>query len=729
MLSEEKIKLYLYKTKKLLRMDTLVDNFLVISVVLLILQGTNIILGIKFFTPVFLLTFLLFIIEEFYIGIFSVYQTEKLQQKGNSMFSISIVLFLISIISDLFHSMAVQVHNSILSGLVYGLSFFIYPIVVFVFIYLQKNEKYKMFIILLKNNYLFGKIRDIVGLQIDKEQTIASKVSGIQICVDANGKPVVIPEKDRYLHMLILGPTGCGKTSQVIIPMVNQDMQNMDAGITVLEPKGDLAETVYSMAKYYGRKAMYFNPIAKNCPYFNPLYGDEDVVIENMVTTVNMLNQDTQQFFANMNEILLRNSLRVLKRLYNNKATLIQLARLMQNSGGYGRKIVVEFSKLQAPSEAIAKENEDICEWFLNDYFNEKNKTYNNCSGLRSLIAKITSNKYLRSVMNPPNGENDVDFDKHLKDGTVIVMTTAQNKLRDLGSFLGYFLILQFQAAVFRRKGHEEDRRPHFFYVDEFQKYANPGFTDMLTQGRSYRVASHLATQNRALIGMGSGKVGKDFIELVSTNARNLIIFPGANKEDAQYYEKDFGNVIKEVVRKGYSRQNPSIFNFSKGTSSSESVNISEEENARFSSSDITYQEFGKIIYRVILGNSIQFPGVGHVKWISKELKSKLDALTEEYNAKYVDEPEQQEHEEVAPEEQSKIPKNVDPISIVKGNVETVAPSIKLVGTTHNKQDMSIPDRETDLPRPEKIEQRKNAKTSPPNINSILDDGEIDDII
>ena len=35
-------------------------------------------------------------------------------------------------------------------------------------------------------------------------------------------------------------PTGSGKTSQSIIPMINRDMTNPDIGITVLEPKGKL---------------------------------------------------------------------------------------------------------------------------------------------------------------------------------------------------------------------------------------------------------------------------------------------------------------------------------------------------------------------------------------------------------------------------------------------------------------------------------------------------------
>lgn len=445
-------------------------------------------------------------------------------------------------------------------------------------------------------------------------------------------KPVIWNFKDRFLHMLILGPTGSGKTSQTIIPFINQDIQNMEGGITVIEPKGDLAEKVYSMAEHYGRKAVYFNPILPNCPYFNPLFGKESDVIENMSTTFKMLSADSPQFFLDMNDTLIRNSLKVLKRLYGNKANLIEFSRLVQNSGGLGRKMIQQFSRLPAETPDIAKENADIAAWFLSDYFAERSKTYEHCSGLRSQISKIISNPHLRRVLNPPNGENDIDFDKHLEEGTVITISTAQGELQDLGKFLGYFVILQFQSAVFRRPGTENTRRAHFLYIDEFQTYANAGFANMLTQGRSYRVASHLATQNRALIGMNAGKDAKTFIELVSTNARNVVIYPGANAIDADYYSKQFGQVMKSTTQIGITRQK---FNPLKGIKpmnyDSESIREVEKLEFRFTPTDIIYRPFGEITYCLIENNSVGEPGVANIEYIPRELNEKLDEMVEEY--------------------------------------------------------------------------------------------------
>lgn len=579
------------------------------------------------------------------------FASEDQKRIGFKIAKISLVVFAFSVINDVFVEMstALGANNPSKAQALFRMSYFFHFGIMIGSLAFFRNERVKELFNNMYEQSVLEKL-NIKGL-VKQEKNLGD----VQVCVDVDTKkPVILKYKDRFLHMLILGPTGSGKTSQTIIPMINQDMQNPECGITVLEPKGDLAEKVYAMAEYYGRKAIYFNPILPNCPYFNPLHGKEEDVIENMATTFKMLNPDSPQFFKDMNETLIRNALKVLKRLYGNKATLIDLSRLLYNAGGEGRKMVMAFSRLNASSEDVAKENADIASWFLNDYFNEKSKTYEHCSGLRTQVSKITSNKFLRRVLNPPNGENDVDFDKHLENGGVIAISTAQGALRDLGRFLGYFIILQFQSSVFRRPGNENTRRPHFLYIDEFQVYSNPGFADMLTQGRSYRVASHLATQNRALIGMGNGQAGKDFIELVSTNARNVIIFPGGNAADAKYYSEQFGEILKREVQKSISKQkfNP-LKGFKPMNYDTESIRYVEKKESRFSPSDIIYRPFGEITYCIIKDNSIQPPGVGRIQYIPKELNDKLDQMVEDYkrsvfaNEAYATPPSAQEHMEI----------------------------------------------------------------------------------
>lgn len=473
---------------------------------------------------------------------------------------------------------------------------------------------------------------------------------------EKTNQEIILPYEDRFVHMLILGPTGCGKTSQIITPMIFSDLKNKEMGLIALEPKGDLAERVFALARLMGREVIYFNPVLKDCPYFNPLMGNEDDVIENLVTTLTMFDNDSKTYFKDNNENLIRRSVKVLKRLYGDEANLNQLDMLMNNTSGYGTSIIHDFSKLPETNPRKKSENNNIVQWFSTEYLpgsgggggaqnRSAQKTYEGSSGVRNQIAKLISNPYLNRVLNPPKeselkpGETIeyLNFDKILEEGTVCAICSAQGKLRDLGKFLGYFLILQIQSSVFRRPGNEWNRRGCMFYIDEFQSYANAGFTDMLTQGRSYRVGSVLATQARALIGMNSGHQGRDFTQLVSTNARNVVLFPGANYDDALYYSRQFGEDILVKRNISWSRDKYSL-----GVASQkETIRDDEKKESRFTPTSIMYKDFGKAIISIIKNKTLQEAKIVDIDFIPKNINDTANAYLDEYNREHLAEGEE----------------------------------------------------------------------------------------
>lgn len=87
-----------------------------------------------------------------------------------------------------------------------------------------------------------------------------SKKAGL----NAKPTPVFIPEEDRFLHTLILGPVGCGKTHKSLLPMIKQDIDNPNWGVTVMETDGDLALDTFLLAKEADRSAVLFDPTYKN---------------------------------------------------------------------------------------------------------------------------------------------------------------------------------------------------------------------------------------------------------------------------------------------------------------------------------------------------------------------------------------------------------------------------------------------------------------------------------
>lgn len=623
--------------------DKLCTYFNVICVGSYVLHILFFVVGFLFKINLLLLSFVTMVIYDVFFIMFCPRLTKIRQNIGFFLFQ-SIPIFMVSSlfttpVLSFSKTVAKRTGNGSAIAMVAVVIFFI-VIASFIALYFGEESSVKV-----------NALKEIIRTGVCSTDKYERKKGDVQLCiVKETGEPEIWHNKDRFLHMLILGPTGSGKTSQTIIPLINQDMQDLTNGITIIEPKGDLAQKAAMMAKHYGRSYVYFDPSLQDgkCPFFNPLVGAEADVVENIATTFRMLNPDSPQFFLDLNEQLVKNALKVLKRLdkYNGTdgeySTFINLNTILQNPKNEGKKFINDLMRAaNNVSVDEIKENQDICAWFANEYYAERSKVYENTSGLRSQVAKLVSNEYLRKVLNPdpsrlrPDGRqecNDIDFDKHLEDGGVICISTAQGALRDLGRYLGYFIILQLQSAVFRRPGNENTRRHHYLYIDEFQTYSNPGFSDMLTQGRSYRVASHLATQARAQMAMGGGKDSKNFVELVSTNTRNIVLYPGCAKDDAEYYSKQFGEYekIETQIGKSYKKFNLITGGLDKLGHPTETVRETKKMTAIFTPTDLIYHPFGEIVYCLIRDNSIQTPKLELIEYIPKDLNEKLDKMISE---------------------------------------------------------------------------------------------------
>lgn len=474
-----------------------------------------------------------------------------------------------------------------------------------------------------------------VGYEVEK--TVVNN-RGEKEALPNYNKPIIVPKNDRYVHVLALGATGTGKTSQVLLPMIHNDLKDNMFGVIVIDPKGDFAEQAYALGVMCDRKPVHFDPALRNCPYFNPLRGAEVDVIEDIVTTFGAFDSDSSQFFQTNNENLLRRAVKVLKRLKGDDATMIDLETLCTNVGGKGMQMIKEFDKLAFKDPTIMQENKTISAWFREDYYTgisggrQGTKTYEQTSGVRNQISKLVSNRYLRRILNPPKtsslkkGEY-IDFDEILANGDVLCLSTNEGKLRDLSRYLGYFIILQLESAIFRRPGNAKTRKGCVLCIDEFQTYANPGFADVLTKGRSYRVSAVLATQNRGLIGMNSGKKAASFTQLVTTNCRNVVLFPDANMEDAEYYSKQFGEIMQEKTKQTTNKLKYGM------DIMGERISVSTDEKAekRFTPSDIIYQPFKQVICKTIKNNNVQEPVRARIEFIDKKIDSEMEAFLADY--------------------------------------------------------------------------------------------------
>lgn len=407
---------------------------------------------------------------------------------------------------------------------------------------------------------------------------------------------------------------------------------------------------------------MLFDPSAKNSSYFNPLFGREDVAVGTVTTTLMAFMADSSSYFQNMSKVLTQNSIRVVKKVYGDDATLNHVNDLFTNNGGRGEEIIKKLQGLSVSSkEALA--NRDLASYFMTDYYTglkgarTATKTYEQTSGVRSILNNLLDDARLKRVLNPPEGiGTNIDFDKILRTGDKVALSTATGVSDELGKMLGSFLILQLQAAIFRRPGSENTRTPVILYIDEFQDYASSSFEDVLTKGRSYVVSATMATQT---LGIVAAKAGDGLVNNLQSNARNVIVYPGASVQDAKYFVSLFGTVKSKEVKRSVSQEvveEKSGLDKAKavlgldgedGHASGPRESVSEQLNndERFNETQVLYgpnvynrgqqknDSFGAVFYRIIRKNSVQTPAVAKIEYIPYELKKATDAKVATYDA------------------------------------------------------------------------------------------------
>lgn len=407
---------------------------------------------------------------------------------------------------------------------------------------------------------------------------------------------------------------------------------------------------------------MLFDPQnTQNTLYFNPLFGEEESVKATVTSTLISFMEDSSEFFKNQSKVLCNNCISVVKRVYGNDATLDQVLDLMMNNGSRGEDIVRKLGELDVSGQEEI-ENRDLSNYFLGDYYTgmgqnrQGTKTYEQTSGIRNILSNLLSDSHLNKVLNPPPGiGTSIDFDKILLTGDKVALSTATGASDTIGKMLGAFIMLQLQQAIGRRPGKENTRTPVIMYIDEFQDYASGAFEDVLTKGRSYCVSATMATQT---LGIVAEKAGQGLVDNLQSNARNVIVYPGASVQDAQYFMSLFGTYTKSETNRTISQavqDEPTRMDKVKGIlgigddgggdTPRESISEKESTEYRFDESQIIYgpnvhndtqgksQSFGSIYYRIVKNKSNQMPSVAKIEYIPYSLKKATDKIVQAYEA------------------------------------------------------------------------------------------------
>ncbi len=304
---------------------------------------------------------------------------------------------------------------------------------------------------------------------------------------DARGKkqPFGIKAKDRPRHMYVIGKTGMGK-STLLENMAIQDIRNGE-GMAFIDPHGSAVETLLNyIPANRVNDVVYFAPFDLDRPIaFNVMedvgYDKRHLVVSGLMATFKKIWVDA--WSARM-EYILSNTLLAL--LEYPGATLLGVNR-MYTDKGYRKKVI-----------------DNVKDPVVKDFWIKEFNTYTDrytqeaTPAIQNKIGQFTSNPLIRNIIGQEHSSFDIR--KLMDEKKILLINLSKGLVGDTNmKLLGSMITTRiFLAALSRAElpPHELAKaQPCYFYVDEFQNFANETFAEILSEARKYNLNLIMAHQ------------------------------------------------------------------------------------------------------------------------------------------------------------------------------------------------------------------------------------------
>ncbi len=297
--------------------------------------------------------------------------------------------------------------------------------------------------------------------------------------------PFGIKRKDRARHMYVIGKTGMGK-STLLENMAIQDIRNGE-GIAFIDPHGSTADRIMEYVPEHRIKdVVYFAPFDMEHPVaFNVMedvgYDKRHLVVSGLITAFKKLWVDA--FSARM-EYILSNTLLAL--LEYPGATMLDVNRMLVNKN-YRKKVV-----------------DNIKDPIVKDFWNGEFANYSDrytqeaTPAIQNKVGQFTSNPLIRNIIG--QAKSSFDIRTLMDEKKILIINLSKGRVGEVNAaLLGSMLVTKIYLAAMSRADVTASTLaslPNFyFYVDEFQNFANESFADILSEARKYKLNLLIAHQ------------------------------------------------------------------------------------------------------------------------------------------------------------------------------------------------------------------------------------------
>ena len=366
--------------------------------------------------------------------------------------------------------------------------------------------------------------------------------------------------EDRFRHMLVLGRTGSGKSNH-ILQMEREDIRS-GAGVAIIATHEE--DAIYPLACVPEDRmddvVLIDASNKRYLPRMNPLDVDrgDPAAVDKAIADVTALLKTGEyyQWSGPRMEQFVRNGLKLMLHPKFPDEPCLALLERFYDDPDYVRHCLArvddEHLKMQWRMEAAAhrsSDHGDELQWFL------------------SKIERIAGNETLRHIFGP--GSSTIDIQRIVDEGKILVAVIPESRVgRDVAQLLTAWIVARLHDAILNRGASAHFRKiggddrfgsadlgifgesaegfagldPFFVYIDEFAKFADPGFESLLAEARKYRVGFVLSLQTLAQVrtlDRASG-LASNLAQAILGNVGSIVCYQ-VGLADARYIAEQFG--------------------------------------------------------------------------------------------------------------------------------------------------------------------------------------------
>lgn len=334
-----------------------------------------------------------------------------------------------------------------------------------------------------------------------------------------------ITYQDRERHMYVVGKSGSGK-SKLLELLIRSDILN-GKGVGVIDPHGDLIDNVMNyIPEHRVKDVILFDPADTEFPItFNPL---EQVEPQYRIQVAAGFVEIFKKLFGSNWTPRLEHVLRfvVLALLDTEKATPMSILKLLTDRN--------------FRQEVIPQIQDSVVKQFWTNEFASWSERFDSeaITPILNKIGQFLSHAQIRNIV--CQQKNAFTIKQCMDEGKIILVKLSKGILGEENSeLLGSMFITKVQQAAMQRANvAEENRRPFYFYVDEFQNFATDTFGNILSEARKYKLSLTVSHQYM-------GQLTEKIRSTIFGNIGSIISFR-VGADDAAILAKEFAPVFTE---------------------------------------------------------------------------------------------------------------------------------------------------------------------------------------